>query len=86
MANRKESEQRALQTLEFTMGFDIMGYMKNPDISEVIVNPDGKIWEDSFTRDHYDTGKTLDPERTRQIIYQIADMKNKVCTEKEPML
>ena len=86
MANREEKEKRALDTLEYTMGFDVMQYMKDPDISEVIINFDEKIWVDSFTKGHYYTGKTLPRDMTRQIIYQVADMKDKVCTEKSPML
>ena len=86
MENKSEALKRAMDTLEFTMGFDIVGYMKDADITEVIVNPDGKIWVDSFTNGHHDTGKTLEAERTRQIIYQIADMKGTVCTLESPML
>ncbi len=86
MEHKEEVLKRAMDTLEFTMGFDIVSYMQDPDITEVIVNPDGKIWVDSFKKGHYCTQKNLDPERTRQIIYQVADMKGTVCTLDSPML
>ena len=50
------------------------------DITEVIVNPEGRMRVDPFRASHHDTGKTLEPEGTCQIIYQIADMKGTVCT------
>ena len=42
MAKKKEALARALGTLEYTLGFEIMNFLKDKDVNEIIVNPDTK--------------------------------------------
>ena len=50
MAKKKEALARALGTLEYTLGFEIMNFLKDKDVNEIIVNPDTRIWVDTFSR------------------------------------
>lgn len=83
----EESKQRALQTLRNTMGEDILFHLEDPNVFEIMVNPDGKLWIDTFSQvPRIFTGKYINPAVSRQIIYQIADLTDQVVTEAKPML
>lgn len=86
MGKTKESKKRTLDTLEFTLGYDIMGFLNDPDVFEIIVNPDTKIWVDTFSKGRMFTGKTIDPDQSQQIIFQIANLKDMVCSSKNPTI
>ena len=86
MAKMKEAKQRKLDTLEFTLGYDIMGFLRNPDVFEIIVNPDTKIWVDTFSKGRINSGKTIAPELSEQIILQVANLKDMVCSASNPTI
>ena len=77
-----EAKQRKLDTLEFTLGYDIMGFLQEDDVFEIIVNPDTKIWIDTFSKGRVFSGKTIAPELSEQIILQVANLKDMVCSAK----
>ena len=52
--------ERRLQILETSLGADIMHYMHQDDVTEVMVNPDGKLWIDRFGVGFEDTGIRMD--------------------------
>ncbi|MEN6623230.1 MAG: P-type conjugative transfer ATPase TrbB [Smithella sp.] len=84
--SKEESQKRALHTLRHTMGEDILRYMEDPLVFELMVNPDGKLWADTFNQGRIFTGLYINPLISRQIIYQVADITDQVCTESMPML
>lgn len=86
MGNSKESDKRTLDTLEFTLGYDIMNFLHDPDVFEIIVNPDSKIWIDTFSKGRQFTGKTIDPKQSEQIIFQVANLKETICSSKNPTI
>ena len=43
MAKKQEAIKRALGTLEYTLGFEIMNFLQDQDVNEIIVNPDTRI-------------------------------------------
>ncbi len=82
----EEAQKRVLQTLEYTLGHDIMEYLKDPDVVEIIVNPDTKLWVDTRSKGRIDTGNKILPETSQQVIFQIASMKNTICSAENPTL
>ena len=74
MAKKQEAIKRALGTLEYTLGFEIMNFLQDRDVNEIIVNPDTKIWVDTFSKGRVLTDYTLDSGKSEQIIYQVADL------------
>ncbi|WP_333594182.1 P-type conjugative transfer ATPase TrbB [Anaerospora hongkongensis] len=84
--NDSESFQRALRTLRHTMGQDILACLENNDVFEFMINPDGKLWVDTFSKGRKDTDVLIKPQLTQQIIYQVADITGQVCTDQHPML
>lgn len=60
---------RALGTLEYTLGVEIMKYLRDKDVNEIIVNSEMKIWVDTFSRARVLTDYTLESGKSEQIIY-----------------
>jgi len=86
MANVQEANQRKLETLNFTMGRDIKDFLADDDVFEIIVNPDTKIWVDTFSQGRIYSGKTIAPALSEQIILQVANLKDMVCSASNPTI
>ena len=65
-------KERRLQILEMSLGRDIMRYMHDDNVTEVIVNPDGKLWLDTFDKGFLYTGITIDEDEAKRVIYSVA--------------
>jgi len=86
MTVKNESMVRSLERLEFAMGQDVLKYMKDPNVFEVYINPDKKLWIDTFSEGKVYTGIDLTPELSKQIIYSVAAISGQVITANFPML
>ncbi len=82
-AHDQEVWQRRLMVLEKSLGTHIMHYMHDDNVTEVIVNPDGKLWIDTFDRGFVNTGVELSGEATKRVIYAVADLSRQVIELKE---
>ena len=74
--------ERHLEMLEHNMGRSIMHYMHDDNVTEIIVNPDGKLWIDTFDKGFQYTGVVMEPEDTKRIIYAVADLAGQVIDVK----
>lgn len=45
-------DARLLESLEYSCGDLIMGALRDPDVIEIMLNPDGKLWIEKFGHDH----------------------------------
>ncbi len=68
---------------EKNLGPDIMRYMHDDNVFEVIVNPDGKLWVDTFSDGFVDTGAVMNPGDTKRIIYAVANFSGQVININE---
>lgn len=74
--------KRALESLEYSLGPEMMQYMNDDDVTELMVNPDCKLWIDTFSRGCIDTGIKMNPNDSKQIIYSVAALSNQTIDEK----
>ena len=81
-----ESLERKIAQLEYSMGEELIRLMNDDAVFEVIANPDGKIWIDTFDRGRVDTGIVLDAGQIRQIIFDVAALNDSVISEAFPLL
>jgi len=81
-----ESLERKIAQLEYSMGEELIRLMNDDAVFEVIANPDGKIWIDTFDRGRVDTGIVLDAGQIRQIIFDVAALNDSVISESFPLL
>jgi len=75
---KQEVWERRLSILETCLGASIMHYMHDDNVTEVMVNPDGKLWLDTIDKGFQKTDVIMDPEDTKRIIYIIADLSGQV--------
>lgn len=86
MNNEKIYELRNLQLFENSLGEDILKLKNNPDVIEIMLNPDNKLWVDTLTKGMYFTGIEVNPEKSRTIINLVANSVGTTITEKRPKI
>ena len=77
-AVENEVWERRLRVLETCLGRSIMQYMHDDNVTEVMVNPDGRLWLDTFDKGVVPTVVVMEPEDTKRIIYMVADISGQV--------
>lgn len=75
--------ERLISVLEMSLGSDIMRYMHMDNVTEVMVNPDGKLWLDMEGKGFVYTGITMPEDATKRIIYSVADLSGQVIDMKQ---
>ena len=63
---------RSTRMLRTAMGADIAGFLEDPGIVEVMLNPDGRLWIDRLASGLADTGRRLSPQDGERIIRLVA--------------
>ena len=63
---------RQIKMLRSAMGAAIASALENPDVVEVLLNPDGTLWVDTLSGGRSDTGLTLSKEDGDRIIRLVA--------------
>lgn len=86
MEIKDESFERKISQLEYSLGAEMLSLMRDPSIFEVIANPDGKIWIDTFDRGRVDTGIIFEQRQIRQIIFDVAALNDTVISDNFPLL
>lgn len=79
-------KSRELKTLYYSMGNEILTYLKDHNVFELMVNADGKLWVDTFADGRVYSGVILDASSRQQILFQVASMTKQVVDENHPML
>jgi len=63
---------RSTRMLRTAMGADIVGFLDDPEIVEVMLNPDGRLWIDRLASGLADTGRRLSAQDGERIIRLVA--------------
>lgn len=84
--NEKTFENRRLGLLNTVLGESITSLIENQNTIEIIANPDGKLWVESFERGKFFTGIMLFPNQIANIIKVVASYSNKVVNYSCPEL
>ena len=71
MPNSDLAHRRFLGMLDFELA-DLAAHLHDPDIVEIMVNPDGRVWLDSHTCGTRLSDLTLEPRRTESLLGSIA--------------
>jgi len=80
------SVQRSLEALIFDFGSDIIDYLKVDDVTELLVNPDGKLFVDRLSMGRQNTGVRIPPEKRLAVISQVASLSNQSCSWENPSI
>jgi type IV secretion system protein TrbB len=63
---------RSTRMLRTALGPDIGGYLEDPDIVEVMLNPDGRLWIDRLSAGLEDTGRRIPMADGERIVRLVA--------------
>jgi Flp pilus assembly CpaF family ATPase len=63
---------RSTRMLRTALGSDIGGYLEDPDIVEVMLNPDGRLWIDRLSSGLEDTGRRISVADGERIVRLVA--------------
>jgi P-type conjugative transfer ATPase TrbB len=80
-----ESQQRLYEKLCRDLGEDIIRFLQDTDINEVMLNPDGKLWIDSSSKGLIHASH-LNRAQAFSIINDVAGIHNFVVTQHSPRL
>jgi type IV secretion system protein TrbB len=71
-ARKPEAMARGARMLRTALGPAIEGFLEDPMIVEVMLNPDGRLWIDRLSEGLSDTGATLSPADGERIVRLVA--------------
>lgn len=77
---------RYLNMLKTAMGPEVMSYMEDDSVIEIMLNPDGRLWVDRLETGKEDTGRSILPEQSENIVKLVASFKNQVADKDEPVV
>jgi len=86
MANISTSSQRLRDMLRTAMGQDLAEALSNPDVFEIMVNPDGSVRLDLAVAGRINTGAFLPPEDTERVIRLVASHMRAELSNTSPIL
>jgi type IV secretion system protein TrbB len=69
---KSEAASRSVRMLRTAMAPAITGWLEDPDIVEIMLNPDGRLWIDRLTGGLSDTGKRLSAQDGERIVRVVA--------------
>ena len=84
MIQDNEMKDNLLSLLEISLGKEIMKYMQDKDIIEIMKNDDGKVFADSLTKGEFYIGdmNSIDAEN---VVKLVANHVNQEVTPENPM-
>src|SRR5215471_7811759 len=72
IALRSEAFARGARMLRTALGPSIAGYLEDPGIVEIMLNPDGRLWIDRLAGGLEDTGCRVSPADAERIVRLVA--------------
>ena len=81
---KQEESLRLYAILEEALGTRVLELLKDPVVSEIRVNSDGKLWQCRLGEGKIDTGIVIDARQTKNAISAVAYSKGTICDEMTP--
>ena len=77
--------ERQMESLRRTLGDDILGFLNDPAIIEIMLNQDGRVWVDVLGGD-MEPRSAMDPVRAKMVIETVASMLDTSITKENPII
>ena len=77
--------ERQMESLRRTLGDDILVFLNDPAIIEIMLNQDGRIWVDVLGGD-MEPRSAMDPVRAKMVIETVASMLETSITKENPII
>ncbi len=75
---------RYLEMLVTAFGDEIVHFLNDREVIEVMLNPDGKLWVESYDKGKYFTGIILETQRSANIVKLVASYHQLIVDEEHP--
>lgn len=85
MHNITESNRRLYEKLHHDLGEDILAFLKDSDVNEIMLNPDGTLWIDRSSAGQVYVSK-MPKAQAFSIIHAVAGIHNFVVNQHSPLL
>lgn len=86
LTGREEALNRVMERIRRECKGPVLDALEDPDIAEVMRNPDGKVWVWSLTRGIVDTGYVMPQSQSRSMLETTASLLGTTLTEDNPIL
>jgi type IV secretion system protein VirB11 len=80
------TSERTLAMLRTAMGVHITEALDDPEVIEIMVNPDGHLWLDKLGVGRFDTDKRLTSDEGERVVRLVASHINQDVTAKSPII
>ena len=81
-----EKHERLLEKLRRECGHYFLKALDDPDVIEILLNPDGKLWVDHKSFGLMDTQQIINPVNAMNLIGTVADLRGKLINEEHEIL
>ena len=76
---RSQAFARGARMLRTALGPSIAGYLEDPGIIEIMLNPDGRLWIDRLAGGLEDTGCRVSPADAERIVRLVDQRQERGC-------
>ena len=80
------TSERTLAMLRTALGTDIVTALDDPEVIEIMVNPDGKLWLDKLGAGMIDTKVLVAPEQAERVVRLVGTHINQDVTTDNPIV
>jgi P-type conjugative transfer ATPase TrbB len=81
-----QRRQRIEDKVRRELGPTVLAALEDPNVIEIMLNPDGRIWVDEFGKGMRDTGETMCPAQAESMLATVAMTLNTVINANRPLL
>ncbi len=81
-----EQAHRHRAALLRDLGATVVDALADPDVTEVLLNPDGQLWLDTASRGLVPAGATMAPEQAESLLSTVAGLLGRVVGDRHPIL
>src|SRR2546427_893049 len=86
MLHHREQQQRLEEKLRRELGLNVLTALRDPDITEVMLNPDGSLWIESHRDGMRDTGARISGVQAENLLGTVASMLGTVVNAGSPVV
>ena len=80
------TSDRTLQMLRTAMGPIIAAALDDPNVTEIMLNPDGRLWLDKVGLGRFDTKNRLEPDKAERVVRLVASHIHQDVTASTPIV
>lgn len=81
MSAEQEKKNRLIEKLKRELGEVILSGLSDPNVIEVMLNPDGCVWLDTLNDGMFKVDECIEPSRAFNIMNTVAALQNKIINE-----